>query len=158
MAKETLHTYETTVRWTGNTGAGTADYQSYKRDYIISAPQKTDIPGSSDPAFRGDPGRYNPEDLLVSSLSACHMLWYLHLCAQAGIVVVDYCDHATGIMQETPGGSGSFVEVTLHPVVTVTDPAMTGIALELHKKAKKYCFVANSVNFPVRHDPRVESI
>jgi len=122
MAKDILHTYESTVRWTGNTGAGTANYQSYERDYIISIAHKMDIPGSSDPAFRGDPGRYNPEDLLVSSLSACHMLWYLHLCAQAGVVVVDYFDPKCAFSLTT--SSGISARNAISPVVQVrSNPA-----------------------------------
>jgi organic hydroperoxide reductase OsmC/OhrA len=152
-----LHTYKSTVQWTGNTGSGTASYQSYERDYIVFTENKMDIPGSSDPAFRGNPGRHNPEDLLLASLASCHLLWYLHLCAQAGVTVLDYTDRATGTMQENADGSGCFVEVTLNPTVTVADQSMIEKANELHKKAGDYCFIANSVNFPVRYHPRIFS-
>src|SRR5688572_29026869 len=107
------HQYKTTVTWTGNKGSGTSDYRAYERGHTISADGKTDILCSSDPAFRGDKTKYNPEDILVGSLSGCHMLWYLHLCAENGVVVTNYTDHATGIMAENSDGSGQFTEVTL---------------------------------------------
>lgn len=147
------HHYAMTTRWTGNTGNGTAGYQAYERSHILQAAGKPDIPGSSDPSFRGDKTRYNPEEMLVASLSSCHMLWYLHLCAAAGIVVVDYVDHATGTMLETADGGGYFSEVTLHPEVTITDAARIEQANELHQKANALCFIANSVKFPVHHQP-----
>lgn len=147
------HHYKATIRWTGNKGTGTNNYKNYERSHEISIENKLDILGSSDPAFRGDKTKHNPEDLLVSSLSACHMLWYLHLCSEAGVIVVDYIDNATGLMIETANGGGQFTEVTLNPIVTVTDKAMLDKANELHTKANKLCFIANSVNFPVKHKP-----
>ena len=147
------HQYQVNITWTGNSGTGTSHYKAYERSHDISVPQKAVIAASSDPAFRGDGTKYNPEDLLVSSLSSCHMLWYLHLCATAGVVVVAYTDQAIGIMEETPDGSGRFTNVTLNPVVTVMDEAMVDKANALHHEANKYCFIANSVNFPVLHQP-----
>ena len=150
------HRYEIEVRWTGNLGAGTADYRAYSRDHEIGARGKAGaIACSSDPAFRGDAARYNPEELLVASLSTCHMLWVLHLCADAGIVVTAYCDHATGTMIEEPDGSGRFAEVTLNPRMTITEPGRVDDAIALHERAHRMCFVANSVRFPVRHRPEV---
>ena len=151
MSKE--HTYTLTTKWNGNTGTGTSAYKAYERAHTIEKENKPDILLSSDPAFRGDTTRYNPEELLLASLSSCHMLWYLHLCSEAGIVVVDYTDHATGIMEETADGGGKFVEVALHPVVTVSDASMIEKANALHHKANELCFIANSVNFPVKHEP-----
>lgn len=145
------HYYNLTIQWTGNQGTGTNSYRSYSRNHSILAENKAEILGSSDPAFRGDKTRHNPEDLLVASLSSCHLLWYLHLCAEADVVVTDYVDEATGIMVETPNGGGHFTEVTLNPIVTVQDPSMIEKANELHKKANELCFIANSVNFPVYH-------
>ncbi|MGD2052287.1 MAG: OsmC family peroxiredoxin, partial [Acidimicrobiia bacterium] len=84
------HHYAIAVEWTGNDGAGTTSYRSYRRDHVVRAPGKPDLPGSAEPVFRGDPSRYNPEELLVASTSQCHMLWYLHLCAEAGVVVEAY--------------------------------------------------------------------
>src|SRR5690606_3355257 len=110
MSSPRQHDYSVQVTWTGNLGQGTRGYRAYARDHEISVPGKPTLPGSSDPAFRGDPGRYNPEELLIASLSACHMLWYLHLCADAGIVVLEYLDRASGAMRETPDGGGRFVE------------------------------------------------
>lgn len=153
--KEKLHHYTASIQWTGNKGAGTQNYMAYERTHIISVDNKPDIPGSADPAFRGDPDRYNPEELFIASLSACHMLWYLHLCAMEGIIVTCYTDRVTGIMKETFDGGGHFSEVTLHPQVTVADEAMTGPANALHIKARALCFIANSVNFPVHHLPTV---
>lgn len=147
------HNYKLTVKWTGNNGTGTSNYKEFERSYLILVDNKVEIPGSSDPAFRGDKTKHTPEDLLVASVSSCHMLWYLHLCAVAGIIVTDYIDHATGIMIETANGGGKFTEVTLNPTVTITDISMTEKANELHKKANELCFVANSVNFPVHHKP-----
>ncbi|QBQ40525.1 OsmC family protein [Sphingobacterium psychroaquaticum] len=147
------HNYIATIQWTGNKGTGTDDYRKYERSYEVRVDGKPTISGSSDPAFRGDKSKYNPEDLLVASLSSCHMLWYLHLCAEAGIIVVDYMDNATGIMAETANGGGQFTEVTLNPIVTVKETNMIDKANELHKKANELCFIANSVNFPVRHHP-----
>ncbi len=147
------HYYKTNLNWTGNTGNGTETYTTYKRDYDIVVEGKPVIKGSSDPAFRGDKTRYNPEEMLVASLSSCHMLWYLHLCAEAGVIVMSYKDEAEGIMEETPIGSGRFTEIILKPVVTVAQVSMIDKANELHKSANEMCFIANSCNFPVHHKP-----
>jgi organic hydroperoxide reductase OsmC/OhrA len=145
------HHYSVTVRWTGNTGTGTSTYRSYQRAHEISAEGKAAIAASSDAAFRGDRARWNPEELLLAALSSCHQLAYLHLCAVAGIVVVDYVDHAEGWMEETPDGAGQFTRVVLRPKVTISagDP---GKAKELHHEAHAKCFIARSVNFPVEHE------
>lgn len=147
------HTYTVTVTWTGNTGAGTAHYRGYERAHEITVHGKPGIPGSSDPAFRGDGARYNPEEMLLASLSACHMLWYLHLCSAEGIAVQAYEDIAEGVLVEEPSGGGRFKEVVLQPEITV--PAGTDVekAKALHEEANRKCFIANSVNFPVRHEP-----
>ncbi|MES2730480.1 MAG: OsmC family protein [Bacteroidota bacterium] len=148
------HQYTIRTEWTGNKGSGTFHYASYDRNHIISAAQKaTDIAGSSDPSFRGDRTRYNPEELFLSSLSACHMLWYLHLCTVNSIIVTDYVDNATGIMEETENGGGRFTEVVLYPVVTVSDESMIEKANALHHEANAMCFIANSCNFPIKHKP-----
>ncbi|MFD2933119.1 OsmC family protein [Spirosoma flavum] len=151
MAKE--HHYALTIKWNGNLGEGTNSYRSYERSHVISAENKPEIIASSDPAFRGDKTKYNPEELLVASLSSCHMLSYLHLCAEAGVTVIEYTDKATGTMVQTPDGGGHFSEVTLYPVVIVTEPAMVNKANGLHHQANKLCFIANSCNFPVHHQP-----
>lgn len=146
------HHYSTTVTWTGDLGEGTAGYRAYSRDHEVSARDKPPLPGSSDPAFRGDAARWSPEDLLVASLAQCHMLWFLHLCAVNGIVVTAYTDEATGVMEETADGAGRFTSVTLHPAVTLADPALADKAAELHEQAHRLCFIANSVNFDVHVD------
>lgn len=147
------HHYKSTVTWTGNKGTGTNDYRAYERSHTISMNGKSDILGSSDAAFRGDKTKHNPEDLMVGALSSCHLLWYLHLCATNGIIVTQYTDHATGTMDENADGSGQFSEVTLHPEVTVTHSSMIEKANALHNEAHRLCFIARSVNFPVRHQP-----
>lgn len=148
------HRYSVTIAWTGNTGTGTSSYRSYGRSYEITADaRKLPIPGSSDPAFRGDPERWNPEELLVASISACHQLWYLHLCAVAGIVVLAYTDRAEGVMAETPDGSGRFTRVILHPRILIAASSDLAKARELHAEAHAKCFIANSVNFPIEHQP-----
>lgn len=147
------HNYNLTIKWTGNKGTGTSAYKAFERSHTIIVDNKSDLLASSDPAFRGDKTKHNPEELLVASLSSCHMFWYLHLCSEAGVIVVDYVDNATGIMVETSNGGGHFTEVTLNPIVIVTENAMVEKANELHKKANELCFIANSVNFPVHHKP-----
>lgn len=149
------HEYAVTVTWTGNQGGGTTSYRGYSRDHEISAPGKPVIAGSSDPAFRGDPARWNPEELLLASLSACHKLWYLHFCAVAGVVVLAYEDRAEGVMEMDDEGSGRFVEVVLKPKVTIKAGTYPEIARELHDNAHEKCFIANSVNFPVRCEPDI---
>lgn len=160
MANRT-HRYEVEVTWTGNTGSGTSGYRDYARDHDVTGvetPGKPTIPGSADPAFRGDPQRWNPEELLVASLSQCHMLWYLALCAKAGIVVTAYSDRPHGTMSENAEGSGVFTDVTLRPQVTITDGERVGEATELHHEAHRMCFIANSVSFPVSATPTVTAL
>lgn len=153
MSKQ--HQYKVNINWTGNKGSGTSHYTAYSRDHIVAIDGKPEIPSSSDPAFRGDASRYNPEEFLVMSLSSCHMLWYLHLCAEAGVIVTDYKDDAWGLMAETADGGGHFTEVTLHPVVTISEASMAKKAEELHTRAHELCFIANSVKFPVKHQPKI---
>ena len=148
------HNYEIKVEWTGNEGNGTLNYKSYNRNHKIISDGKYDvINGSSDPSFLGDKTKYNPEDLFLSSLSACHMLWYLHLCADAGVVVIDYRDFATGKMRQTQAGDGKFTEVILKPEITVVRNGDSKQAKKLHEEAHKFCFIANSVNFPIVCQP-----
>jgi organic hydroperoxide reductase OsmC/OhrA len=153
-----FHQYEVTVEWTGNKGTGSSGYKAYDRDYTISAGgTKPPILGSSDPAFRGDPARWNPEELLVASLSACHKLWYLHLCSVSGIVVTRYVDRAEGELEQAADGGGRFVRVVLRPQITVTPESDIAKALELHATAHAKCYIANSVNFAVEHKPEIRS-
>ncbi|MEO8712709.1 MAG: OsmC family protein [Parafilimonas sp.] len=150
------HQYNLTVKWAGNNGTGTSSYTAYERSHIIHAENKENIQGSSDISFRGDKTKYNPEELLVASIAACHMLWYLHLCSDAGVIVTAYSDNAEGVMQETETG-GLFKEITLYPVVTVRDTSMIDKANSLHSKANEYCFIANSVRFPIYHKPHCKA-
>jgi organic hydroperoxide reductase OsmC/OhrA len=148
MVKEHFYTLE--IKWTGNKGEGTSHYKSYDRNHIIEAVDKDTIQASSDPAFLGDKTKYNPEELLLASLSSCHMLWFLHLCADNGVIIIDYTDNPKGILIESEDGSGKFKEVILHPKVIVANGSMIEKVNELHHKAQDFCFIANSVNFTVR--------
>ena len=150
------HHYNTKLIWKGNTGKGTETYRAYERAHEITVDGKPFIPGSSDPSFRGDPTRYNPEELFLASLSACHMLWFLHFCADASVVVLEYSDAATGTLLESEDGNGRFEEVMLHPKVVVKDVSMVEKTPVLHEKAHRFCFIANSCNFPVKHRPSCE--
>ena len=151
-----VHRYQIATSWTGNLGSGTSEYKAYSRDHEIIGPKKAAaILGSSDPAFRGDPSRYNPEDLLVSAVSACHMLWVLHLCADSGIVVLDYSDQAIGEIVEHPDGSGEFTLVPLYPKMTITEGSRVADVLKVHDEAHQVCALARSVRFPVKHEPTV---
>jgi organic hydroperoxide reductase OsmC/OhrA len=153
MSEPKRHHYRASVDWQG---AGTTSYKAYSRDHVIAAEGKPEIPGSSDPGFRGDAKRYNPEDLLVASISSCHMLWYLHLCAVNGVVVTRYRDEAEGTMVEDADGGGRFERVTLHPRVTIA-AGDEEKARALHAEAHRLCFIANSVNFPVDVEPVIET-
>ncbi|WP_350347841.1 OsmC family protein [Agromyces sp. G08B096] len=147
------HHYAIELAWTGNDGDGNRSYRGYRRDHVLSAPGLPDIPGSSDPSFRGDPARWNPEQLLVASIAQCHLLWYLHLASTAGVVVTAYEDAPTGTMGEEPGGAGAFSEVTLRPRVTISAESDPEAAAAVHERVGDFCFIARSVNFPIRHEP-----
>jgi organic hydroperoxide reductase OsmC/OhrA len=167
------HSYDVTVAWTGNRGSGTSGYRDYDRDHEVTVSgagdgpgarggdaaggQPQPIAGSSDSTFRGDPERWNPEQLLTAALAQCHMLSYLHACAASGIVVIGYTDEAHGVMTETTDGGGHFTEVVLRPRVTVATPDMIEKAVALHQDAHDRCFIASSVNFPVRHEAVVRA-
>ena len=151
------HRYALTVTWTGNTGQGTATYRGYRRTHTVTAEGPPALLGSADRTFHGDRERWNPEQLLLAALAQCHLLSYLHVCVEAGVVVTDYVDRATGTMQTAPDGSGRFTEVVLHPEVTVADEAAVEPATQAHHRAHELCFIAGSVNFPVRHEPVVRA-
>lgn len=150
-----VHRYQVSVEWIGNKGTGTSGYRDYDRDHAIRSGSKPDIPGSSDAAFRGDAARWNPEDLLVASVSACHKLWYLHLCADAGIVVLAYVDNAEGTMIDSPA-PGKFTQIILRPRVTIRAGDDSNLAERLHHEAHEKCYIGNSVNFPVLCEPIIE--
>lgn len=149
-----VHQYQTTTIWTGNQGTGTSSYTNYLRNHIYEAPGKVTLEGSADPAFRGDATRWNPEELFLNAISSCHMLWFLHLCADVGITVIEYTDQANGIMNELEGGGGHFSEVQLQPSVTILERNKTELANSLHEDAGKKCFIANSCNFPIKYVPQ----
>jgi organic hydroperoxide reductase OsmC/OhrA len=152
------HRYALTVTWTGNTGEGTATYRGYRRTHTVTAEGPPELPGSADRSFHGDRERWNPEQLLVASLAQCHLLWYLHVCADNGVTVTDYVDHPTGSMTTSdPAGGGRFTEVVLRPEVAVAEATMVQAAMDAHARAHQLCFIANSVSFPVRHEPVVRA-
>ena len=156
MSRDKIHHYAVVNRWTGNLGSGTSGYRAYSRDHELEGRGKmVTIPGSSDPAFRGNPERYNPEELLLGALSACHMMWVLHWCADVGIVVTEYIDEAYGEMMEHRDSSGEFTRVILRPRMTITDNARTEDAMAVHRRVHEVCAIARSVNFPVEAEPVV---
>lgn len=148
------HEYQVEIEWTGNRGSGTSGYREYGRDLLIRVEGKAALEGSADPTFHGDRGRWNPEELLVTALAQCHMLSYLHMAVRAGVVVTAYRDTAAGVMKQE-GLGGRFTEVVLRPVVTVADASMVEAARAAHAEAYENCFIASSVNFPVRHEPTI---
>ncbi len=148
-----VHEYQVEITWTGNSGKGTKDYKAYERDHIIRVNGKPEIAGTSEVSYFGNKTRYNPEEMLVASLSACHMLWFLHLCSVNHIVVTSYTDKATGNMQTTPDGGGHFTEVILHPEITIAGMVEEEKMQQLQHQANKLCFIASSCNFPVVHKP-----
>ncbi|WP_029145661.1 OsmC family protein [Microbacterium luticocti] len=150
------HHYRLRAVWTGDRGTGTSGYRDYDRLVTLSAAGKPDLLASSDKPFRGDPTRWNPEDLLLAALSECHLLSYLHACVAAGVVVVGYTDDASGVMTEDGAGGGAFTEVVLRPHVVVAEASMVESATAAHHQAHEWCFIANSVNFPVRIQPVIE--
>jgi organic hydroperoxide reductase OsmC/OhrA len=150
------HRYSVRTTWTGDRGTGTSGYRDYDRSTTIEIDGKPVLAASSDKPFRGDPSRWNPEDMLLAALSQCHLLSYLHACVTVGVVVVAYEDHATGTMVEDGRGGGAFTEVVLRPRVTIAEESMRDAAHQAHGKANEWCFIANSVNFPVRHEPVID--
>lgn len=160
MSKE--HIYKAKIKWTGNLGTGTSGYTAYSRAHEVSGCDGDDkssgkdvILASADPIYRGEASRYNPEELVVAAISGCHMLWYLHLCADAGVIVVAYEDEPSGKLLETDDGNGRFTEVTINPRVTINKESDAKLATELHRRAHEFCFIANSMNFPVKYQPEI---
>ncbi|RIX31134.1 OsmC family protein [Amnibacterium setariae] len=149
----TQHTYALAAEWTGNRGSGTSGYRDYGRDVLLTIAGKPDLPASADRPFRGDPARWNPEELLLAALSECHLLSYLHVAVNNGVVVTGYTDAATGAMEVDRDGGGRFTRVDLHPRVALADESQRALADSLHAEANRLCFIANSVSFPVHHHP-----
>lgn len=151
------HRYALRSVWTGNRGTGTSGYRDYDRTVTVDIDGKPVLEVSADRPFRGDPAKWNPEDLLLAALSECHLLSYLHACVTAGVVVESYRDEATGVMTEDGRGGGAFTEVVLRPRVVVAEASMIDAARAAHAQAHDWCFIANSVNFPVRHEAEVSA-
>jgi len=151
-----LHRYEVALAWTGNLGTGTSSYTAYTRDHVLVAPGKPALECSADPAFRGDPARYNPEELFIASIASCHMLWYLHLCADAGVRVVSYEDRPTGVLEESGMQAGELTSIDLCPQVTVEEASQVETAHALHLEAHALCFLARSVRTPIHIQPHVQ--
>jgi organic hydroperoxide reductase OsmC/OhrA len=140
------HVFASTLTWTG--GPST-------RDYVVRTADGAEIAGSAPVMFKGDGTRASPEDMTVAALSACQMLTYLAFCARKGITVVAYEDRAEGTLDRVGPGKIKFVDVVLRPRVRVADAKDVAAAAALHHDAHEACFVANSVNFPVRVEPAV---
>jgi organic hydroperoxide reductase OsmC/OhrA len=147
-------TYRAKLVWEGNLGLGTSSYQGYERAYRVEIAGKPDLEGTADPAFRGDPSKHNPEDLFLAALAACHMLFYLALCARRGLVLVAYEDGACGELALEAGGGGRFTGITLAPVATFSGEVDEAVAAALHEEAHRLCFLANSCSSPIRVAPR----
>lgn len=145
------HNFTTNVVWTGNRGEGTTHYRAYDRTWDIAVPGKAPVHCSNDPMLGGDPTKMNPEDLLLSALASCHMLWYLHLASDKGIVVLEYTDAPIGYGESDPSGAGRFLSAELRPQITVKKGTDLVLAESIHHKIKDVCFIARSVAFPVEH-------
>ena len=151
------HHYKITAEWHGNKGSGTSSLKAYDRSHTVSNAGKPDLHLTTDNPAVGDKSKLNPEDLLVTAVSSCHMLSYLYVCALEGVIVTAYVDHATGIMLDYGATGGQFKSVTLNPEIKVADKSMIEKAIELHHKAHDICYIANSVNFEVICNPTCES-
>lgn len=142
------------IEWTGNTGTGTSGYRDYMRDWSVITAGKPVVKCSNDPELGGNPALHNPEDLLLSALASCHMLWYLHMASDAGVVVQAYRDAPVGQGETLPSGAGRFLSAQLNPVITVNADTDLGVATAIHGQIHEVCFIARSVNFPVTIKPK----
>ncbi|HEY9428768.1 MAG TPA: OsmC family protein [Gemmatimonadaceae bacterium] len=156
MARE-AHEYTARLIWDGNTGAGTATYAGYGREYRFLVDGKPELEGTADPKFKGDPSRHNPEEHFLAAISGCHMLSYLALCARNNIRVLAYEDDVRGTLKFDSRGGGKFEEVVLHPAVTIAEGDDAELAESLHEQAHELCFIAASCSVPIRHEARVGS-
>lgn len=152
------HEFPAKVVWTGNRGTGTSAYKAYERTWDLTTEGKSTVHCSNDPMLGGDASKHNPEDLLIAAVSSCHMLWYLHLCSNAGVVVTSYEDNPVGIGESEPDGTGRFIEAVLRPTIVITSESNMAKAIAIHDEIHKYCFIARSVNFPIRIEPIVHNM
>ena len=151
------HDYQVSVTWTGNRGTGTSGYKAYGRDHIVHSEGNDPIAGSADRVFFGDAARWNPEELLIAALAQCHMLSFLHVAADAGVIVTAYSDKASGVLSLNANGGGAMSEAVLRPTIEVV--AGHGQDIEqLHHRAQELCFIAASINFPLRHEPHTTEV
>ena len=150
-----IHEFPTHITWTGNRGTGTSAYRAYDRTWDMKAEGKEIIQCSNDPMLGGDSSKYNPEDMLIASLASCHMLWYLHLCSDAGVTVLMYEDNPVGVGESEPSGKGRFIEAILRPKITISAESDEEKAVAIHDEIHNYCFIARSVNFPVRFEVKI---
>lgn len=157
MALSKKHIYRAELEWTGNKGTGTSAYRAYERTWNLASPGKPVVNCSNDPLLGGDTTKYNPEDLLLASLASCHMLWYLHLCSDAGITVESYIDAPQAEGEMEPSGKGRFVSATLKPVIKISTGDLDK-AISIHGDIHEYCFIARSVNFPVTYEPEISFV
>ncbi|MGV0957916.1 OsmC family protein [Empedobacter falsenii] len=145
------HLFKVALNWMKKDNISSSLSRIYTKSHHISIEGKPDLEVSAAKAFKGDPNLYNPEDLLLSSLTSCHMMSYLYCCMQYKIEVISYQDHSEATLQVNPDGSGKIVKVDLFPEIIISDSSQIELALSLHKKANELCFIANSCNFPVYH-------
>ncbi len=153
MAKK--HDFPNRIVWTGNRGTGTSAYRDYDRTWDMALEGKDTLSCSNDPMLGGDPSKYNPEDMLIAAISSCHMLWYLHLCSVAGVTVTAYEDTPVGVGESEPDGTGRFLEAILYPKITITKESDVQKARDIHDEIHKHCFIARSVNFPIRYEVEI---
>jgi organic hydroperoxide reductase OsmC/OhrA len=152
MAHE--HRFQALITWTGAAKGPAESYRTYSREYKVEIEGKPDLTASAAAPFYGDATLHNPEDLLLAAISGCHLLSYLAIAARQGVVVTSYTDEATATMA-IKDGKMRFVEATLRPRVTITPESDREKTMSMHHQANHECFIANSLNFPVHHEPEI---
>lgn len=148
------HIFKATLNWKPKEGENTQNPRNYTRDHEVKITDKKLLQLSAAKSFRGDTNLLNPEDLLLSAITSCHMMSYLYVCSQNQVEILSYSDNSEGIL-EVVGDGGSFERVDLNPVVTIKNPKDIELAKELHTKANELCFIANSCNFPIHHKAKI---
>ena len=149
------HKYQLKLNWTGGSEI---DAIQNDRMYEVLIDRKPTIYGSADKPFFGDPEKYNPEDLLLAALSACHMMSFMYVCRKLGIKVYHYEDHATGLLKINQDGTGQFEFAELKPKVKADHMPDGMIFKELNSRAAKLCFIKRSINFTVNYKGSFESL
>lgn len=130
----------------------------YSRKHLLKFDGGVEVPGSSSPHVvplpYSEAAAIDPEEAFVSSLSSCHMLWFLSMAVKRKFVVDRYHDNAVGVMEKNAEGRWAMTTVTLHPEVTFSGKQPTREELDrMHHEAHEQCFIANSVKTDVRCEP-----